>query len=108
MKTANRVSAALALGLMVSFSAHSAPGCRAPTTPRAMPDGRTSELQVMLDSKRQVESYVDRVADYMSCENDALKLQEVKARQTDLLNRFNAEVRAYKIANSPMMASNRH
>lgn len=105
MKTSKHVGTAVALALVGTLAAQSAFACQAPQAPRAMPDGRNSELQVMLDSKRQIENYVDRVADYMSCETDALKLQEVKARQTELLNRFNAEVRAYKIANSPMVAS---
>jgi hypothetical protein len=106
MNTMKKTGALLAL-TVCAVTAQAAPGCKSPTAPRALPDGRTSELQVMLDSKRQVENYTLRVSDYMSCETNALKLQEAKAQQTEVLNRFNAEVRAYKIANSPMVASRR-
>jgi endonuclease/exonuclease/phosphatase (EEP) superfamily protein YafD len=59
----------------------------------------------MQDAKRNVEAYFQQVSDYMKCENDALKLQEAKARQTEVLNWFNSEVRAFKAVNSPVMAT---
>jgi hypothetical protein len=104
MKALNKTGALLAL-TVCTLAAQSALACKSPMAPRSMPDGRTSQMQTMLESKKQVEDYTQKVSDYMSCETNALKLQEAKAQQTDVLNRFNAEVRAFKIANSPMVAS---
>jgi hypothetical protein len=95
----------LAITLLGALAAQSALACKAPKAPAAMPDGRTARMEVMLEAKRNVEAYFQHVSDYTQCENDALKLQEAKARQTEVLNRFNAQVRTFKAVNSPMMAA---
>ncbi|MET0280212.1 MAG: hypothetical protein ABW278_03680 [Steroidobacteraceae bacterium] len=105
MNSVKHLRTTLAVTLFCTFAAQSALACKSPAAPKSIPDGRRSEIQTMLESKRQVETYFVRVSDYMSCENDALKLQEAKARQQEVLKQFNAEVRAYKIANSPMVAA---
>jgi hypothetical protein len=56
----------------------------------------------MLVAKRNVESYVRKVGDYTKCEGDALKLQEAKARQTQIVDQFNVAVRNFKAANDPV------
>jgi endonuclease/exonuclease/phosphatase (EEP) superfamily protein YafD len=95
----------LAVTLLGALVTQSALACKAPKGPTALPDGRTSRIEAMQEAKRNVETYFQQVAAYMQCENDALKLQEAKARQTEVLNAFNAEVRAFKSINSPMMAA---
>ncbi len=95
----------LAIAVFGALAAQNALACKAPKAPTAMPDGRTARVEVMLEAKRNVEAYFQHVSDYMQCESDALKLQEAKARQTEVLNRFNAEVRTFKAVNSSMMAA---
>jgi hypothetical protein len=94
------MGAALALTLMGSLAAQPALACKAPPTPRYLPDGRNATLQVMQEARLEVEQYVERVADYFQCENDALKLQEVGERERAVVNRFNSSVMAYLRTNS--------
>jgi P pilus assembly chaperone PapD len=90
-----KVSYSLALTLMGTFVAQSAWACSVPATPRSIPDGQKAEAQVMVQAKRTVEQYLQQVSTYASCEKDALKLQEVVATQKLVMDRFNAEVRAF-------------
>lgn len=103
MKSFKHVSMAVAV---MAFGAVATQGawasCKAPEAPAAIPDGKTAKAEEMLAAKRDIEAYVQQVANYMKCEGDALKLQEVKARQTEMLNWFNAEVRAFNGASSPV------
>ncbi len=105
MNTSKITRTMFAVTLLGALASQSALACKAPKAPAAIPDGRTSRVEVMQEAKRNVETYFQHVAAYMQCENDALKLQEAKARQTEVLNAFNAEVRAFKAVNSPMMAA---
>lgn len=99
MKTVTHKRAILALALVGSFASGAAwSACAAPLTPTSLPDGRTADMQVMLEARRDVEQYLVHVADYFDCENNAVKLQEVKQRQKLLMTRFNAEVRAFNAA----------
>src|SRR5262245_13243908 len=100
MKTVRHTRSALTLVLLGTFAAQSAwAGCRAPATPKSLPDGRKAEKAVMLEAKREVDHYTQQVSAYMSCENDGRKLQEVKALQKAVTDRFNAEVRAFNAVN---------
>jgi hypothetical protein len=105
MKSKKHTGAMLAVTLIGALAAQGALACKAPKAPTAIPDGRTSQIEVMQEAKRNVEAYFQHVSEYMKCENNALKLQEAKASQTEVLNRFNAEVRAFKLVNSTMMAA---
>ncbi len=104
MNAMKHVRATLAVTLFCTLAAQSALACKTPDVPRSIPDGRKAEMQVMLETKRQVEAYFQQVSDYMACENNGLKLQEVKATQKDILKQFNDEVRAFQAAN-PIIAS---
>jgi hypothetical protein len=99
-KHASMVVAVMAFGAVAAQGALAS--CKAPEAPAAIPDGKTAQAEEMLAAKHDVEAYVKAVASYMKCEGDALKLQEVKARQTEMLNWFNAEVRAFNAASSPV------
>jgi endonuclease/exonuclease/phosphatase (EEP) superfamily protein YafD len=105
MNTSKKTRTLLAVTLLGALASQGALACKAPKAPAAFPDGRTAQVEVMQEAKRNVEAYFQQVATYMQCENDALKLQEAKARQTEVLNAFNAQVRAFKAVNSPMMAA---
>lgn len=105
MKTIKQSRAMLAVGLLGAFAAQSALACKAPATPKSMPDGRSAHMTVMLEAKRDVEQYVQHVSAYASCENDALKLQEAVAQQKVVMARFNAEVRAFNAANPLISAA---
>lgn len=108
MKTFTHKRTVLALALVGTFAAQSAWACKAPAAPKSLPDGRSADMQVMLDARQQVEQYLDHVSDYFSCENDAQKLQEVSERQKSVMNRFNAEVRAFKAVNRDGSARSAH
>lgn len=99
MTTITRKRTLLALTLAGSLAAQSALACKAPATPRSLPEGRSADIQVMQEAKHQVEQYLEQVSAYFSCENDAVRLQEVSEQQKSVMNRFNAEVRAFKAAN---------
>lgn len=105
MNTYKYLRTTLAVSLLGVLAAQSALACSLPKAPGAIPDGRKAQMAVMLEARRNVEAYSQQVSDYMRCENDALKLQEAQARQTEVLNWFNAEVRAFKAANRPVMAA---
>ena len=93
----------LAVTVFGVFAAQGAlASCKAPESPSAIPDGRTARMEAMLEARRNVETYVRKVSDYTKCEGDALKLQDAKARQTEILNRFNAAVREFKVAIDPV------
>ena len=100
MKHLRMILAATVVGAFAAQGAMAA--CKAPEAPAAMPDGKTAQMDAMLAAKRSVDAYVEKVADYMKCEGDARKLQEAKARQTEILNWFNTEVRAFNAVNSPV------
>lgn len=100
MKTITRKCTFLALTLVGALAAQSALACKAPAAPKALPDGRSADMHVMQDAKLEVEQYLERVSTYFQCEGNALKLQEVSEQQKSVLNRFNAEVRAFRAANS--------
>lgn len=99
MKVITHKRTLLALTLVGTLAAQSALACKAPATPRSLPDGRSADAQAMQDGKRQVEQYVERVSAYFKCENDAIKLQEVSEEQKAVVNQFNAEVRAFRAVN---------
>lgn len=105
MNTVRHTRAALAIALVGTFVAQSAWACKAPTSPRSIPDGRSADVEVMRETKRQMEVYLQQVADYTNCEKNALKLQEVLANQDLVMERFNSEVRkfnqvrSFKVAN---------
>jgi hypothetical protein len=105
MNSLIRLRTTLALTALGALAAQGTLACNAPRTPTPIPDGRKAQMTVMLESKRNVEAYLRDVSSYMNCENDALKLQEAKARQTEVLNWFNAEARAFKVVNRPVMAA---
>lgn len=99
MKTITHKRTILALAVAGTFVAQSAWACKAPAAPKSVPDGRSADIHVMLDARQEVEQYLDHVSSYFSCENDGLKLQAVSERRKALLDRFNAEVRAFKAVN---------
>lgn len=88
--------AKLAVALLGVFGLQATWACELPVAPRSIPDGRKADLQVMLEARQAVDQYVQQASDYMRCENDGLKLMEVKAEQKRITARFNAEVRAFK------------
>ena|SRR5919109_191564 len=98
MNNSARKRLVLATTLLGALAAQSAWACKAPVTPKTIPDGRKAEKAAMLEAKRNVERYVENVSVYLNCENDGLKLQEVVAEQKLVMTRFNAEVRAYNAA----------
>ncbi len=104
MKSFKQVHTVLAVVVLGAFAAQGAmaASCSAPEAPAAMPDGKTAQMDAMLAAKRSVDAYVQKVVDYMKCEGDARKLQEAKARRTEILKWFNAEVRAFNEASSPV------
>jgi hypothetical protein len=95
----------LAIALLGTFVAQSAWACKVPMSPRSIPDGRSAAVEGMLESKRQVEQYLEDVADYTGCEKNALKLQEVLASKKLIMDRFNAEVREFKQVRTVKVAS---
>jgi hypothetical protein len=107
VKDVIHLRATLALALMGTFVAESVIACDLPTTPRSIPDGRKADVEVMMEAKRDVEQYLRHVSVYVSCEKDALKLQEVVAAQKLVMNRFNAEVRAFNTQARAIKAVNR-
>jgi hypothetical protein len=88
----------LTAALLGALAAQSAWACKAPVSPKSIPDGRKAQKEAMLEAKRDVERYVENVSLYLNCENDGLKLQEVVAAQKLVMDRFNSEVRAYNAA----------
>ena len=93
----------LAVTVFGAFAAQGAlASCEAPAAPEVIPDGSTARKEEMLTAKRDVEAYVQQVADYMKCEDNELKAQVAKARQTKIVDRFNAELREFKAASSPV------
>jgi hypothetical protein len=94
----------LALALVGSLAAQSALACKAPATPRSIPDGRRADMQEMQQAKQEVEQYLGLVSAYFGCQNDALKLQEVSEQQKSVTSRFNAELRAFREANRVVSA----
>lgn len=89
----------VALTLVSALAAQSALACKMPATPRSLPDGRSADMQTMQQAKLQVEQYLEEVSAYFNCESNALRLQEVSEQQKIVMNRFNAEVHAYRAAN---------
>jgi hypothetical protein len=105
MNSVTHVRTKLALALSITLAAQGALACKSPMVVRSIPEGRKAEMQAMLDARLKVVTYVRQVSDYMSCENDGLKLLEVKSRQKDVLKQFNAEVRAFKAVNGQPLAA---
>jgi hypothetical protein len=52
----------------------------------------------MRKAKQQVEQYLQHVDAYMSCERNALKLQQVVVDQNLVIDRFNSELREFNQA----------
>ncbi len=100
MKTVRNARAALAIVVLGTFVAQSAWACKAPTSPKSIPDGRNAAVETMRETKRQMEVYLQGVADYTNCEKNALKLQEVLARQDLVMERYVSEVRKFNQARS--------
>jgi hypothetical protein len=94
----------MAVTLIGAFGAPGAlAACQAPEAPEAIPDGRTADKAEMLAAKRNVEAYVQQVAAYVKCEQNDLKRDVAKARQTKIVDRFNSELREFKsVASSPV------
>jgi len=73
--------------------------CNPPTAPKAMPDGKSASKDAMLAKKKEVDNYRREVEQYLACERNPVRMQNVQDDLDRVANRFNAEVRAFKAAN---------
>jgi hypothetical protein len=96
MNAIRPLHAKLAATVAGILALQSAWACELPAAPRSFPEGSRADLQAMLKARQAVDRYVEQVYEYMHCENDGVKLMEVKAEQKRIVERFNAEVRSFK------------
>lgn len=99
--------------------------CTAPDAPKNLPDGNSATLQQMLAGKKSVDDFNGATNTYLDClkkehqealdaagptisADDKAKLEKTETDQhnaavdrlTDVANRFNAQIRAYKQKNA--------
>lgn len=110
----------LAIALAFSFSASFALACDYPASPRDLPDGASATKEEMLVGVKVVAEYQENMSTYLACieadevvavqaladDNDEGKQQRKSMfdkkynaavdEQTRTVERFNAEIRAYK------------
>lgn len=75
-------------------------GCSAPTAVAGIPDGKTASKDVMLAKKKEVDQYRKDVEAFLSCEGNSLRAENAQADLEKVAAKFNAEIRAFKAANT--------
>ena len=113
-------STRLALALVLSLSASFALACDYPASPKNLPDGSSATKEEMLAGVKVIATYQENMSTYLSCidaeevvamqalaDDDEDGKQQRKSmfdkkynaaveEQTRTVERFNAEIRAYK------------
>ena len=86
--------------LLAAASVSAAYACDTPAAPSNLPDGKSATMEQMMSAKKGVDQFRKDMESYRGCVKDQAKADSAQAELEKVAGRFNAEVRAYKAANS--------
>jgi hypothetical protein len=86
------------VSLVVLWAACAVPAfaCEKPSSPAAIPDGKSASMEQMMAAKKSVDEFKRGMEEYMTCERISSKVDSAQAELERVANRFNEQIRAFK------------